>query len=72
MKFSIEQHEEMLANAKRFEADRLRDVQTAQHNWELTHQRNLIYEHQIQEAKRRGCDGFDGDKFLQPKKKKTA
>lgn len=69
MKFSIERHEEMLVNNKRYVAEMRELVRRHQERLEQAEVDLAHYIHQIEEAKRLGKDGFDRDRFLKKREK---
>ena len=64
MKQSIEWHEDVLKNQKqslKSDAKRIKDLQD---NYARLLSRVLFCEVQIEEAKKRGKDGFDAERFM--------
>lgn len=66
-------HEECLENStaylKRLEEELEHCIKYKKEQIEKTRIHNEFYAKQIAEAKRRGLDSFDGERFLKPRKK---
>lgn len=68
MKFTIAQHEEMLRSTKRHYDEQRAIANRMVESVERLRQEMLKYDEQIEEAKRRGLDGFDQYKFGKKRK----
>ncbi len=69
MKYPIKWHEQCLFNSANNLAVEKQRLQEQIDRVDAWYQRNEFYARQINEAKARGKDGFDADKFLKSKQK---
>lgn len=69
-KFPIQWHEDCLRNWKHTLDKERERIERMQRNYEQQLTEWYCYEDQITEAKRRGVDGFDRDRFMKERKKK--
>jgi len=70
MKFSIARHEEMLKNNRVFLEKKRATLNRMIEEFAFSEARFKFYKEQIEEAKRRGKDGFDSDKFMKKRSPK--
>lgn len=67
MKFAIEWHQRCLVNGKKsLEQDKER-LKSLKEDIKISEKRISFYEEQINEAIKKGKDGFDSDKFMKKK-----
>ena len=67
MKISIEKHEEMFKNNQVWLEEKKAILNRMIEDFAFSETRFNFYKEQIEEAKRRGEDGFDPDKFMKRK-----
>lgn len=71
MKMKIKWHEECLKNRKCSLEYKLEELHRLNKEIEGSSWAVQVYENQIKEAIQQGKDGFDSERFLIPRKKKT-
>lgn len=65
---SIEWHEECLNNHRNNLIRMEEELKRMKENFERSMNDYMFHEQQVEEAKKKGMDGFDGEKFLKSRK----
>jgi hypothetical protein len=71
MKFAIAWHEQNLINRGKHLANQEANLLQMQKDVGAAREEYLFAEKQIEQAKAKGLDGFDSERFLRPRKEKT-